>query len=114
MQRVVESVLERLFGTYIDGLNREHLSISLRKGTIELRDLRLKLSALEGLNLPVVIKAGYLKTLNVQFKITQLGSSPVKILVSLLIYSLTSLLVAHILLTIQCCGLLYSWRTSTF
>lgn len=82
MQRIVESVLVRLFGKYIDGLNSDHLSVSLRHGTIELTDLRLKLSALDGLNLPVTVKAGFIKRLSVHFKITQLASSPVKILVS--------------------------------
>ncbi len=81
MQRIVEAVLERLLGTYIDGLSKEHLSVSLRKGTLELRSLRLKISALEELRLPILVKEGFLKSLNVQFKIMQLGTAPVKIFV---------------------------------
>jgi len=81
MQRVLESVLLRIFGAYVDGINQENLSLSIRKGQVELKDLRLKPNAFDSFNLPFTVKAGFLKSLTVNFKLTQFASSPVRLLV---------------------------------
>lgn len=51
-------ILSRYLGDYVEGLDSKNLEISLLSGSVELRNLKLKTSSLEKLDLPVTVKEG--------------------------------------------------------
>lgn len=57
---LVSRVLIRYLGDYIEGLDKQQLQISIFGGNVELQNLSLKTSALNKLNLPILVKAGAL------------------------------------------------------
>lgn len=62
----VVGLLQRYLGKYVYGLDAESLRISVWRGDVELRNLRLKPEALEDLNLPVTVKSGLLGRLTLK------------------------------------------------
>ena len=58
-------------------LDAKKLDISVWKGLVELEDLELEPSALEGLGLPITVKAGSLKKLVLKVPWSSLSSKPV-------------------------------------
>ena len=61
--------LNKYLGTYVAGIDKEKLKVSVWNGDVELRNLSLKPEALKAFKLPVTVKAGYLGklTLRVQY-----------------------------------------------
>lgn len=80
-KKLLVSVLKDTLGKYVDGLTDENLQIFYTKGEIDIKDLQLKKSALEALNLPITIVEGHLKTLKVIVPWAHLESKPVKIII---------------------------------
>ena len=77
ISRVVASVLRSLVGDYVEGIHSENLKMGLRKGDVELKNLTIKPSALEALELPLVIKNGTVGRLHAQVPWAHLTSKPV-------------------------------------
>lgn len=65
-------ILSRYLGDYVEGLDSKNLEISLLSGSVELKNLKLKTSSLEKLDLPVTVKEG---EYTVTVKLTQLQGS---------------------------------------
>jgi hypothetical protein len=55
---LASGILSRYLGDYVEGLDSQNLEISLLSGSVELKNLKLKASALEKLDLPVTVKEG--------------------------------------------------------
>lgn len=51
-------ILSRYLGDYVEGLDSKNLEISLLSGSVELKNLKLKTSSLEKLELPITVKEG--------------------------------------------------------
>lgn len=60
--------LNNYLGKYLSGLDAESLKISVWKGDVQLRNLHLKPEALNGLDLPVTVKAGLLGKLTLKVR----------------------------------------------
>ena len=75
----IASILRSLVGDYIEGIEDEHLKVGkmLRKGEIVLRDLKIKSTALEALQLPLRVKSGTVATLQAKVPWAHLSSKPV-------------------------------------
>ncbi|KMZ64417.1 hypothetical protein ZOSMA_36G00200 [Zostera marina] len=73
----VTYLLQRYLGNYVLGLNRETLKISVWKGDVELTNMQLKPEALNSLNLPVKVKAGFLGSVKLKVPWSRLGQEPV-------------------------------------
>ncbi|KAK9908805.1 hypothetical protein WJX75_003140 [Coccomyxa subellipsoidea] len=69
--------LNRYIGAYVQGLDTQSLKISVFKGDVVLRNLKLKPEALADLNLPITVKAGLLGSLTLKVPWANLGRSPV-------------------------------------
>lgn len=84
------NVLEEFLGKFVDGLAGENLKIGVFSGKIEFKNLKLKTSALEDINidLPVSISKGSLRMLRLIIPWTSLESKPVKILIDGLLLQL--------------------------
>jgi hypothetical protein len=58
LESLVSSLLTKYLGDYIEGLDSDNLNIGVTSGNVVLTNLRLKKSALESLELPIIIKEG--------------------------------------------------------
>ncbi|CAI9779714.1 unnamed protein product [Fraxinus pennsylvanica] len=74
-------LLRRYLGEYVHGLSSEALRISVWKGDVVLKDLKLKAEALNSLKLPVTVKAGFLGTITLKVPWKSLGKEPVIVLI---------------------------------
>ncbi|KAL8484750.1 hypothetical protein ACS0TY_027161 [Phlomoides rotata] len=74
-------LLRKYLGEYVHGLSAEALRISVWKGDVVLRDLKLKAEALNALKLPVTVKAGFLGTITLKVPWKSLGKEPVIVLI---------------------------------
>ena len=66
--------LNRYIGNYVQGLDPSALKISVFKGDVVLRNLKLKPEALADLELPITVKAGLLGQLTL--KVIHSAASP--------------------------------------
>ncbi|XP_073302377.1 uncharacterized protein [Primulina huaijiensis] len=74
-------LLRKYLGEYVHGLSAEALRISVWKGDVVLKDLKLKAEALNSLKLPVTVKAGFLGTITLKVPWKGLGKEPVIVLI---------------------------------
>jgi vacuolar protein sorting-associated protein 13A/C len=75
----VTELLRRHLGAWVEGLDSQKLKISVWKGDVVLKNLKLKPEALKGLNLPVRVHAGMLGTLRLKVPWHNLGKEPVMV-----------------------------------
>ncbi|KAG9446693.1 hypothetical protein H6P81_012821 [Aristolochia fimbriata] len=74
-------LLRKYLGEYVEGLSTEALRISVWKGDVVLKDLKLKAEALNALRLPVTVKAGFIGTITLKVPWKSLGKDPVIVLI---------------------------------
>lgn len=65
-KQLLLNILGDVLGNYVDGLSVENLKLGVWSGKIELHNLQLKRTALDGLNLPISVSHGSLKNLIVR------------------------------------------------
>ncbi|GAB2263603.1 hypothetical protein Droror1_Dr00025737 [Drosera rotundifolia] len=73
----VAYLLQRYLGNYVRGLSKEALKISVWKGDVELTNMQLKPEALNALQLPIRVKAGFLGSVKLKVPWSRLGQDPV-------------------------------------
>jgi vacuolar protein sorting-associated protein 13A/C len=71
-------LIERL-GQYVEGLTEENLRVGVLSGRIELKNLKLKASALDDLDIPVEVSHGTLRSLKLEVPWASLDRKPVKV-----------------------------------
>ncbi|KAI3512412.1 hypothetical protein L1887_19727 [Cichorium endivia] len=74
-------LLRKYLGEYVHGLSSEALRISVWKGDVVLKDLKLKAEALNSLKLPVTVKAGFVGQITLKVPWKGLGKEPVIVLI---------------------------------
>ncbi|XP_042516642.1 uncharacterized protein LOC122090931 isoform X2 [Macadamia integrifolia] len=74
-------LLRKYLGEYVHGLSAEALKISVWKGDVVLKDLKLKADALNLLKLPVTVKAGFVGAITLKVPWKSLGKEPVIVLI---------------------------------
>lgn len=73
-------LLRQYLGEYVRGLSAEALKISVWQGDVILKDLQLKAEALNSLNLPITVKAGFLGSITLKVPWNRLGKESVVVL----------------------------------
>ena len=73
------SVLSRYLGDYVDGIDSQHIDISLSSGDATLEHLELKKEALDALDLPILVRAGYLAKVKITIPWKSIKSQPASI-----------------------------------
>jgi len=68
------TVLTRVFGEYVDGLDPSNLEISILSGKAVMRNLKLKKTVLDKFNLAITVKEGFLGEIDIRIPWTKLGS----------------------------------------
>uniref|UniRef100_A0A1B6F8B5 Vacuolar protein sorting-associated protein 13 n=1 Tax=Cuerna arida TaxID=1464854 RepID=A0A1B6F8B5_9HEMI len=77
-ESIVTDLLNKYLGEYVENLDTSQLNIGIWGGKVELRNLQLKQSALDDLQLPVQIVSGYLGNLFLKIPWTNLYNSSVE------------------------------------
>ncbi len=73
------SVLQRYLSAYVATLDASNLEISLSTGDATLEHLELRREALDALDLPVVVRGGYLARVKINIPWTAIKSQPASI-----------------------------------
>jgi len=66
LEGIAASILAKYLGNYVRGLMKENLKVSLGSGETVLEKLEFKPEALDELELPIKVKAGYLGELRLK------------------------------------------------
>jgi vacuolar protein sorting-associated protein 13A/C len=77
LEGVLAKVIERIAGKYVDGIDKKATNMSVWSGHIALKDLSLKSTALDDLDLPVKLLYGHLEELSLDIPWNNLRSKPV-------------------------------------
>lgn len=75
------TVLADTLGNYVEGISRENMKFGIWSGKLELKNLRLKDSALDQLHLPIKVIKGCLNNLRINFSLSQIGSKPIEVFI---------------------------------
>uniref|UniRef100_A0A913HS02 Vacuolar protein sorting-associated protein 13A n=1 Tax=Strongyloides stercoralis TaxID=6248 RepID=A0A913HS02_STRER len=76
-ESIVADLLNRFLGDFVDNLDASQLNIGIWGGDVKLKDLDVKETALDDLDLPVKLKFGYLSTLILKIPWKNLYTEPV-------------------------------------
>lgn len=79
LQRLLENILTRYIGAYVQEINHNNLKMSIYSGLIDMSNLALKKNLLQRLNIPIELSAGRIKKLHVTVPWNALSSKPVQI-----------------------------------
>jgi len=79
MQHLGSAVLDVLLGDYIIGLDQRQLELDVLNGHLLLNNLAIKASALQTLQLPVVVKAGLIGKVELRIPWSKLATEPTKL-----------------------------------
>ena len=77
LEGILTSVISRIAGKYVDGIDKKAAGLSVWKGEIRLKNLSLKPSAIDDMDLPVRLVHGSLKELQLDIPWKNLRSKPV-------------------------------------
>ena len=80
-KKLLLDVLVNVLGAYVEGLSSENLRVGVWSGKVELRNLKLKSTALDNLNLPIKISHGALKEMRLKIPWSHLESKPVRVVI---------------------------------
>ncbi|KAL0477092.1 vacuolar protein sorting protein VPS13 [Acrasis kona] len=79
---LASSLLSNILGDYIQDFDPKSLDIGIWSGAVDLKDLRLKPTALDVFDLPISVVHGYVGAIRAHLPWKSLGSSPVEASVS--------------------------------
>ena len=78
-ESILESVLNRVLGQYIENLDSKDLSVSIWGGDIQLSDINLKRDIFAQFKVPLDLIFGQIGDLHIKVPWKNLGSSPVEV-----------------------------------
>lgn len=76
VSRLVGSVIANLLNDKIENLDSNQLNVSLLSGSLELRDLKIRQSILDEVNLPIVLQKGVIGKISVSVPWLNISSQP--------------------------------------
>lgn len=79
LESVVASRLQFLLGLYFDDIDKTQLKLKVFNGTVELKNVRLRVDALEVFQLPYRVKWGQVGTLRIKVNWKSLTKDPISI-----------------------------------
>jgi hypothetical protein len=82
MNTAIANLLNKVLGDWIQDLNPDDLKVSFLKGIVTLKNLKVKINALDRLGLPFILRSGYVGKISVNISWTSITSSPLKIEIS--------------------------------
>ena len=82
LEGVLASVIDRIAGKYVDGIDKKDTNMSVWSGHIVLKDLSLKPSCLDDMDLPIKLLYGRLEELTLDIPWKNLRAKPVIVRIS--------------------------------
>ena len=82
MNTAIANILNSALGEWIENLNADQLNLSVFRGDINLKNLKVKSDALTQLGIPYKVVDGFVGKLHVKIPWTSLTSSPLKVTLS--------------------------------
>ena len=79
LESILEKLLSKYFGDFIEGLDKNNLKIGVWSGNIELKNVKLKTDIITKLELPLFISYSFIGKLDVKLPWKSLGSKPVEV-----------------------------------
>lgn len=76
VSRLVGSVIANLLNDKIENLDSNQLNVSLLSGNLELRDLKIRQSILDEVNLPIVLQKGVVGKISVSVPWLNISAQP--------------------------------------
>ena len=77
-RRQVSEILERVLGTYFEGIDTKSLHVSVFSGTVVLDNLRMRPSAFSALGLPLAVKHGRVRHVELELSLRNLRGTPAR------------------------------------
>eukprot|EP01052_Picozoa_sp_SAG31_P014336 SAG31_NODE_887_length_11220_cov_9.210233_2_plen_1649_part_00 len=77
LEKKISKILNKIFGDNVDGIDRDSLKISPLHGQVSLKDLRIRPHAVDALNLPVSLVAGYIGEIFIDVPVLHLKTKPI-------------------------------------
>lgn len=81
LESLVSGLLNRLLGSYIEGFDSTQLNLEIWSGNVKLKNLKLRKDCLDGLELPINVKFGFLGELVLLVHWSSLKTKPVRIII---------------------------------
>lgn len=82
MNTAVVNVLNKVLGEWIEDLNPDDFKLSFLKGSVTLKNLKVKISAIDKFGLPFVLRSGYVGKIVVNISWSSITNSPLRIEIS--------------------------------
>ena len=79
-EKQVSAILEQVLGTYFEDFDTQSLNVSVFGGKVVLDDLRLRPTALAALKLPLTVRHGHVRRVELELSLSNLRGSPAKML----------------------------------
>lgn len=71
---LLERILLAYFGQYIDGVEKDHISLGIFSGDLIIQDVSLKKEAIDALELPIKLRFSKIRRLQVVFPLKRIQS----------------------------------------
>jgi len=79
---IVSKILVKVLGDYIEDIDSQNLRLGLLAGDVQLKQLKMKSTALDAFDLPITVVWGYVGTIKASIPWKSLGTSPVTLDIS--------------------------------
>jgi hypothetical protein len=79
-ESLLASLLDKYASEYLEGIDSKSANLSIWKGDVSLRNLKVKTSAFDELKLPVTVRYGYLEELTLKIPWKDLKTKPVNVI----------------------------------
>lgn len=78
-EKLLERILERILGQYVDGLSKDQMKIGIWSGNVDISNLRLKQSIIQQMDLPFQLRFGMIENLKMKIPWKNLSTSSIQI-----------------------------------
>lgn len=78
-ESLISSILDKIAGEYIQGLNKENLSIGIFSGDVKVENVALNPSVIDLFDLPLMLRYSRIGKLELKVPFNSLGSTPVEV-----------------------------------
>lgn len=78
-ESLIKSILDKVAGEYIQGINKDNLSIGIFSGDVKIENVSLNPQVIDMLGLPLVLAFSKVGKLELKVPFKNLGSKPVEV-----------------------------------